>query len=374
MPKKKKGGRGAQKRVVKVRLAGGAGYEGQVDRNRTPNGEGVLTCPNGNCFEGTFVAGMLEGHGVMTSLDGIRFEGTFMAGVLEGHGVMTAPDGARYEGQHVNAQPEGHGVFVYADGDRYDGQFVGGKKEGHGILAFADGTRYDGQFADDKLEGQGTFTFGDDNASWEGTWSSGRTIGIGTWHFDCDGPAGGGTGRLHFSGDGPTDAEMFACAAPAKWAQLAAEKAAAAQQQALSESKPAVTDDDGADDGGGGGGGGGGGTDDDDKHDDDDDDDDGSIFSVVGALPAPQCELSIAEPQPTHAAAIEGDRARGCHQCSARKTRAGAKLKLKWCSACMCARYCSEECHVPRQMPRGGPVLPHAANASDASRWSERQR
>ena len=230
----------------------------------------------------------------------------------------------------------------------------------------------EGQYVDGKMEGQGTFTFGDDNASWEGMWISDSAIGIGTWHFDCDGPTSEGTGQLHFNGDGPTNAETEARAAPAKWAQVAAETAAAAQQEALIESKPPFADDDGADDGGGGGSG-----DDDDDDDgdgtvssvvaavsasqceppiadsagdggDDDDDDDESdtTSSVVTAVPASPCELPIAEPQPTHDAANEGERARRCHQCSARKTRAGAKLKLKWCSACMCARYCSEECQA----------------------------
>ena len=200
MPRKKKGGRGAQKRVVKVRMADGASYEGQVDRNRAPNGEGVQTYPNG-----------------------IRFEGTFVAGKQERHAVVTNRDGDRYDGKYVDDKMEGHGVYVFANGGRYDGQYVDGKREGHGVYVRADGNRFDGQYVGDKREGWGTFTFGEDNASWEGTWSCSSAVGIGTWHFDCDGPAGGGTGQLHFSGDGPTGAEMFASAAPAKWAQLATE-------------------------------------------------------------------------------------------------------------------------------------------------------
>ena len=72
-------------------MADGASYEGQVDRNRAPNGEGVLTCPNG-----------------------IRFDGSFVAGKMEGHGVMTSRDGARYEGQVVNGESfEGQGTFTF---------------------------------------------------------------------------------------------------------------------------------------------------------------------------------------------------------------------------------------------------------------------
>ena len=70
MPRKKKGARGTQKRVVKVRMADGSCYEGQVDRNRKPNGEGVLTSPNGLRFEGSFVAGKMEGHGVFVYANG----------------------------------------------------------------------------------------------------------------------------------------------------------------------------------------------------------------------------------------------------------------------------------------------------------------
>jgi hypothetical protein len=377
MAKKKKGGRGAQKRVVKVRMTGGICYEGQVDRNRKPNGEGVLTMPEGFRFEGTFVAGKLGGHAVMTSRDGNRYDGQYVAGKREGHGVSVYASGERYEGQFVADKREGHGVYVWPDGTRYDGQFVAHKMEGHGVEVFADGAcydgqyvadkreghgvfvypdggRYEGQFVDGEGEGHGTFTFADDNASWEGTWSGSSAVGTGTWHFDCDGPAGGGTGQLYFSGDGPTGAEMDTSAAPTKWAQVAEEKAATAQQKALVEGKPSVTDIDGAADDDNGVNGAG-------NEDDDNEDGDGGTASSIGALPVPQCEPPIAVPQPTHDTAIEGGRAHGCHQCSARKTRAGAKLKLKWCSACMCARYCSEECQAADWQEHKGACRAHCA-------------
>jgi hypothetical protein len=78
MPRKKKGGHGTHKRVVKLRMVDGASYEGQVDRNRAPSGEGVQTYPNGYRFEGTFVAGKVQGHAVVTSRDGDCFEGQYM--------------------------------------------------------------------------------------------------------------------------------------------------------------------------------------------------------------------------------------------------------------------------------------------------------
>ena len=229
---------------------------------------------------------------------------------------------------------------------------MAGEVKGHAACLFANGNRHEGTFVDSSTEGHGTFTFGDDNASWEGTWSDGSAIGIGTWRFDCDEPAGGGTGQLHFSGDGPTDDELreSATAAPTKWAQVAAEKAAAAQE-ALIESKPSVTNDDGANDGGG----------DDNDDDDDEDDEDDTASSVVASVPASQCESPIADPQPTHDTDIDGGYARGCHQCSTRKTRAGAKLKLKWCSACMCARYCSEECQAADWREHKGVCHVHCA-------------
>jgi hypothetical protein len=215
-------------------------------------------------------------------------------------------------------------------------------------------------------DGWGTFTFADDNASWEGTWSSDSTIGIGKWHFNCDGPTGGGTRQLHFSGDGPTDAEMFASSAPAKWVQVAAEKAATAQQKALVEGKPSVTDIDGAADDDGGDYCAG-------DEDDENEDGDGGTASSVDAVPVPQCEPPIAEPQPMHTA-IEGGRARGCHQCSARKTRAGAKLKLKWCSACMCARYCSEDCQAADWREHKGACRAHCAVQKQQQQQQQQQQ
>ena len=276
--KKKKGGRGTQKRAVKVRMADGACWKGEVDQNRLPHGAGVMTYPGGDRLEGTFVAGAAEGqgytyvfadgrryeggidaqsrpsgHGAMTSSDGNRHEGTFVGGVLEGHGVSTQRDGDRFEGAFVSGRLQGHGVMESRDGDRYDGRYVNGRMEGRGVYVYASGARYDGQWADGWQEGQGVyvyssdggrhaglfaedvpvgtpvgtpvgFTLADDDsaaASWEGTWSGGEPVGAGTWHWCWRGTT------VHFSGDGPTRAEMDATANPAKWAQVAAVKAAA---------------------------------------------------------------------------------------------------------------------------------------------------
>ena len=147
---------------------------------------------------------------------------------------------------------------------------------------------------------------------------------------------------------------MEASVAPTKWAQVAAEKAAAAQQEAPIESKPSVADVEN-----GGGGSSDSAVDDDGGGNGEDDLDDDKISSFVAAVPASQCEPPITEPQPTHGTAIESDHARGCHQCSARKTRAGAKLKLKKCSACMYARYCSEECQAADWREHKGACLAH---------------
>jgi hypothetical protein len=169
MPRKKKGGRGKKKRMMKVRMADGSCYEGQVDRNRKPNGEGVLTL------------GMPAGF---------RFKGTFVAGLLEGHAVMTSLGGNRYEGQCVGGKMEGNGVFVFASGNRYEGQFVAGKKEGRGVYVHANGNRHKR------------------GSTWMARWRGGApshsatttrrgrargaatAVSIGTWYFGCDGPAG----------------------------------------------------------------------------------------------------------------------------------------------------------------------------------------
>ena len=56
--------------------------------------------------------------------------------------------------------------------------------EGRGVYVRAGGARYQPPFVDGKMEGRGTVACVDDNASWDGTWSSNSAIGTGTWRFD----------------------------------------------------------------------------------------------------------------------------------------------------------------------------------------------
>ena len=87
--KKKKGGRGTQKRAVKVCMADGACWKGQVDQNRLPHGAGVMTYPSGDRLEGTFVAGAAEGQGyTYVFADGRRVEADYGGGGGGGGGVQ----------------------------------------------------------------------------------------------------------------------------------------------------------------------------------------------------------------------------------------------------------------------------------------------
>ena len=81
----------------------------------------------------------------------LTYEGTFVAGVIQGRGRMTAAGGDRYDGDYRDGKRDGPGAYTTATGDRYDGEFKDNKRNGRGTLTRADGSRFEGMFRDGKL-------------------------------------------------------------------------------------------------------------------------------------------------------------------------------------------------------------------------------
>ena len=50
-------------------------YEGEINENQRPHGQGKMTYSNGDTYAGEWKDGLKHGHGVYTFTDGETFEG-----------------------------------------------------------------------------------------------------------------------------------------------------------------------------------------------------------------------------------------------------------------------------------------------------------
>ena len=142
----------------------GARYEGEWYCGE-PDGYGVMTWPDGGCIEGEWHCGRHyegevddegepHGEGVITWTTGARYEGEVDAdGYPHGHGVKTYPDGARKEGEFRNGEMHGHGVYTWPDGHRFKGEWRDGQRHGTFTVTEPDGTRYEGEWRDNWKRG-----------------------------------------------------------------------------------------------------------------------------------------------------------------------------------------------------------------------------
>lgn len=76
-----------------------------------------------------------------------RYVGQHKLGVPEGEGILTWPDGKLYEGEWRNGKPHGQGICTYPNGERYEGAYQDGTMYGQGVYTFSDGRRYEGCFS-----------------------------------------------------------------------------------------------------------------------------------------------------------------------------------------------------------------------------------
>lgn len=129
-------------------------YEGELNPDGLPEGQGTILYPNGD-----------------------RYEGQWLNGKKHGQGTMTYANGNVYTGQYENGLKHGKGTFTYTNQDVYEGEFQQGKKEGQGQYTYADGEQYIGTFQDDVIEGIGRYVNAADSVLAEGQWENGKYIG-----------------------------------------------------------------------------------------------------------------------------------------------------------------------------------------------------
>ena len=157
------------KGVLKLNLADGSIYEGQVEECLISgkqitciNSDGIYTfqTKTGYVYKGEIYDNKPNGQGIFTSPDGQSYQGEFKDGKLNGKGVMIYPDGRRYEGEYKDNKRDGYGIMNYQDGglyqegSRYEGDWKNDKRDGQGVIIYLDdGRRLEGKFKEDVFIG-----------------------------------------------------------------------------------------------------------------------------------------------------------------------------------------------------------------------------
>jgi hypothetical protein len=103
------------------------------------NGHGSIIFDDGTKFEGDFKGLQFDGEGILTSPNGETYEGEFKSGKRCGKGTQKFSDGTKYVGNWKNDLFNGVGSLKYPDGIEYFGEFEDGEKLGGGITMSGEG-------------------------------------------------------------------------------------------------------------------------------------------------------------------------------------------------------------------------------------------
>lgn len=164
----------------KVTYSDGTVFLGKLDADYRRSGQGSITWPNGDSYEGDFVSDKLSGNGVYTFQSGDVYEGEFVEGKKHGKGKYTAFDGSYYEGDFENDLRHGKGKLVTSDGGVYEGDFEKGVKSGYGTYAYPNGDSYEGEFSGDLRHGNGKYVWSN-GETYTGEFAAGNMNGYGTY-------------------------------------------------------------------------------------------------------------------------------------------------------------------------------------------------
>lgn len=147
------------------------------------NGEGKLTLPGGDVYEGNFKDCELTGKGKFIYQNGDIYEGDVIKGVAAGMGTYTwTKQEDSYTGSFRNGVIHGRGVYTFKNGDKFEGKFFNGKAADPALFTWASGDRYEGSWKDDKAEGEGIYHYRNGD-TYRGNFSEGLKSGKGTYTF-----------------------------------------------------------------------------------------------------------------------------------------------------------------------------------------------
>jgi len=135
-----------------IKYDDGRVYRGFVDFNNKKQGQGVLTWPNGDKYDGYFKSDKAHGYGTWSwSTSGNKYVGEWRENRQSGHGTMSWKDGRTYVGSWLDGKRNGHGVLTWPNSDRYDGKWRNDRMNGVGTKYYKDGRIERGQWRDDEF-------------------------------------------------------------------------------------------------------------------------------------------------------------------------------------------------------------------------------
>jgi hypothetical protein len=148
-------------------------YEGHLDKDGKPSGQGRLTYSNGRFYEGEFENGMIQGQGKMTYPNGETYEGGFKNGKRHGLGDIIFNDDCVYkvESKFDEKYSKVKGI-IYPDGRIYEGECKDTEEHGQGKMTYQNGNVYKGSFRNGKAHGQGTIIYPNGDIH-HGVWENG---------------------------------------------------------------------------------------------------------------------------------------------------------------------------------------------------------
>lgn len=116
-------------------------YEGDLNDDGQRHGVGILTCDNGNSYEGDWNKDKRDGRGIARYSSGDVYDGEWTRGKRQGHGIMYIAAGDTYIGGWNNGLKHAAGTYHWADGDVDVSLYQSDKRVGEGVRWNADRSR-----------------------------------------------------------------------------------------------------------------------------------------------------------------------------------------------------------------------------------------
>ena len=113
-----------------------------------------------------------EGFENEDNRDFSKYEGEIKNGFPNGQGILTFPDGERYVGEYKDGERNGQGTYTWNDGGKYVGEYKDGLKNGQGTYTFLNGDKYEGEWKEGEQD-DGTHTWSD-GYKYVGSWKGGQ--------------------------------------------------------------------------------------------------------------------------------------------------------------------------------------------------------
>lgn len=128
-----------------IQLNDNSEYEGSF-KNCQREGFAKQTWPDGNKYEGFYIADQPNREGVFYFQNGDYYKGNFQDGKFHGQGEYVGKDGMRSVGQWKNNKKNGNIHEIFDNVEEFEGQYEDGVRSGEGVLQFPDGSKYTGSF------------------------------------------------------------------------------------------------------------------------------------------------------------------------------------------------------------------------------------